>query len=111
MVTNNFKKIVLLKNIPSNLVEEAFVVLKPNKVLAKKEKTFETFEYKNKFSKNEKENDYIIKEAENIIFEYIKGMENNKQEKNENENIKKKYKKLKVITIIISILYLIELLY
>lgn len=31
METEKFKNMIVLKNLPSNLIEEAFVVIKPNK--------------------------------------------------------------------------------
>lgn len=36
MVKNDLRRIVLLKNMPSNIVEEAIVVLKTNKLSEKK---------------------------------------------------------------------------
>jgi len=108
MVTNNFKKIVFLKNMPSNIVDEAIVVLKPNKLSYKTETSVKDFECKNKFTKNEKEDDFIVKEAEQVVLEYIKELENTKN-KQRNFDLEKKYRKLKYITGIITFLYFMEI--
>lgn len=108
MVTNGVRRIVLLKDMPSNIVEEAIVVLKPNRFMEKKSKNIECFEYKNKFKKNEKDGDFIIKEAENVVLEYVKTIEkSNFQAKASNTD--KKYKKMCYITAIISFLYVLDL--
>lgn len=109
MVTNGVRRIVLLKDMPSNIVEEAIVVLKPNKYAEKRSKNVECFEYKNKFTKNEKEGDFIIKEAENVVLEYVKTIEKSKNQAKVS-NTDKKYRKMCYITAIVSFLYVIELL-
>jgi len=108
MVKNDLRRIVLLKNMPSNIVEEAIVVLKANKLSEKKNKKIECFEMKNKFTKNEKEEDFIIKEAQNVILEYVKTLENTKKDKN-TINLEKKYRRLMYVTIVISFLYLVDI--
>lgn len=108
MVTNNFNKIVFLKNMPSNIVEEAIVVLKSNKLSTRAENLAQNFELKNKFTKNEKEDDFIVKEAEQVILEYIKELENTKS-KQKNCDFMKKYRRLMYITGIITILYIWEI--
>lgn len=109
MVTNGVRRIVLLKDMPSNIVEEAIVVLKANKLTQKKSKDIECFEYKNKFTKNEKEGDFIIKEAENVVLEYVKTIEKSKSQAKVS-NTDKKYKKMCYITAIVSFLYILDLL-
>ena len=83
------KNMVVLKNLPSNIIEEAFVVVKQNLKI----------DNINKESINsEKEENYIIKEAQMVISDYLKSVENT----NEEQKIKKledKYKKLKALTI------------
>ena len=66
METSNMKNMVVLKNLPSNLVEEAIIILKSNKKVKKLEK----IDKKNKLNKEppaKKEKDYILKEAEKEI--------------------------------------------
>ena len=75
MEIKNLRKMIVLKNIPSNMIEEAIIVLKQN-VNEKNLKVINN-NYKNKYSeKNNK--DYIVKEAELIVSDYIKNIEKNK---------------------------------
>ena len=70
MESSNMKNMVILKNLPSNLVEEAIIILKSNK----KAKKLEKIDKNNKIEKTEnkpKEKDYILKEAEMLIQNYI----------------------------------------
>ena len=116
MDTSSMKNIVVLRDLPSNLVEEAIVVLKENQKLKKvelldmeneKEKKQEEKKIRNKemiekMSKEKKENrkDYIIKEAQLLISEYITRIEGkNKNTEKSFAQLKKKYHKLKMINI------------
>ena len=105
MLENNLKNIVVLKNVPSNLIDEAIFVVKSKKT-AKKLELVE----KNStmlFKKTSNNNDYIIKEAENVISNYISKIEKNKNFKRSDNNIEAKYKKMKVYSIFISVMLLI----
>ena len=108
MDISNLKNIVILKNLPSNIVEEAFVVLKTNKKI----KTVKYLEDKNKEKDNKKiiENpkEYIIKEAELVVSDYISTIEN--KHSVENRRIEKKYKKLKFLTIGLIFFILLDIL-
>ena len=103
MDTSNLKNIVVLKDLPSNLVEEAIVVLKENQKIEKlelidrnKKQIKQEQENTNHQSKNSK--DYIIKEAQMLIAEYISKIENkNKRENQSVQKLNKKCKKLKLI--------------
>lgn len=68
MEENKMKNLIVLKNLPSNIIEEAFIVLKDNKKV-------KNIEYTNKFTLENKEDkstdDYIIKEAEMVVEDYI----------------------------------------
>lgn len=98
MNMSNMKNMIVLKNLPSNLVEEAFVVLKENKKV--KRYQYADNEVKknveNKNAKNEKnvnDSEYIIKEAENIILQYISKLEMKSPKwKNNMNRLEKKYK-------------------
>ena len=59
MNSNQMKNMIVLKNLPSNLIDEAFIILKNNKKI----KSLERIENKktNKIEK-EKTEDYIVKE-------------------------------------------------
>ena len=72
METSQMKNIVIIKNIPSNIVEEAIVFLKNDEKI--KAKMLLNYNDKN----NGKESDYIVNEAQMLISDYIKSMENKK---------------------------------
>jgi len=109
MDISKMKNIVILKNLPSNLVDEAIVILKQNKKI-KKPEFIES--KKNKFSANKEsgqgeENDFIIKEAENIISDYISKIENEDLKiKNKYKKMKLRYNKIKALSILLGILCL-----
>lgn len=93
------KNIIILKDLPSNIVEEAFVFIKPN--LKVKE-----YIQKNPSNVGVKK-DYIMEEAESVIKDYIKKVDN-KSEKNNIDKIKKKYKTMKIVSIMMGILLIIS---
>ena len=90
METSNLKNTVILKSVPSNIIEEAIIVLKKNIKVRE-------YEIKNKSEKSEKGN-YIIKEAEMIINNYCNKKHKNKriwiakQKKNRKHDRKKRTK-------------------
>lgn len=101
---NQMKNIIVLKDLPSNLIEEAFVILKPNKKV-KINSNLETGEKEKEHSE-----EYIIKEAEMVINSYLSNVEN--ETKIRNRAIKKmeiKYKKLKTITTFLAIVFIINI--
>ena len=101
MDIQNMKNMVVLKNLPSNLIEEAFVVLKDNVKVHKEELAGNKKGENKEKVKNNK--DYVIKEAENIVSEYISKIER-KEFKVSKEKVKleEKCKKLKYATIFFS---------
>ena len=103
METSNMKNMVVLKNLPSNLVEEAIVILKSSKKVKKLQK----IEKKSKMEKIEnhkKEKDYVLKEAEMLVNSYISKLENNHEPKQN----KTRYIRLKNYAYIASIIIIIE---
>ena len=70
------KNMVVLKNLPSNIVEEAFVVLKANKKIKNLERVDGSKKNLSKDS-SKKESDYMLKEAEMIVSNYISKIESN----------------------------------
>ena len=102
MEVSNMKNIIVLKNLPSNLVEEAIVILKTNKE-AKKLEYIEKNSKQN-VDRDKNTNEYMVREAESVISSYISKIEDNKNKKTPNINIEKKYKKLKIYSIIASIM-------
>lgn len=108
MDTENMKNMVVLKNLPSNIVDEAIVILKPNI----KVKSFDKVDKKNnKSKKTNKENakKYIINEAEMVIGNYISKIENDKKNIVKiNKKIENKYKRVRAISIVLGILFLVN---
>ncbi len=96
MNESKMKNMVVLKNLPSNIVEEAYVILKSNK------------NFKQNIEKQEPtgkrlSSDYVVKEAEMVVSNYLSKIEEKKVIRNlEVEIIKKKYKKLKNTSIILA---------
>lgn len=113
MDIESMKNIVVLKNVPSNMIEEAFVVLKDNIKIHKQERVVNKKAIDMKEEKI-KDNDYVIKEAELIVSEYIKKIEKKDfKENRETKKLKEKCKKLKYSTIFfagISILLIVYML-
>lgn len=93
---NKMKNMLVIKNLKSNLVEEAIVVFKKN-VRIKEENTVNSKLNLNK-EKELSKNVYIL-EAENIVSEYIENL-NKKQIENNN---KKKINFLKILNIVLVI--------
>ena len=109
MDSKQLKNIIVLKNLPSNLIEEAIIILKNNKKI----KILEGIESKNcKKELEENKEDYIIKEAEMVISNYLSRVEKEKQIKSYSiKKIEEKCRKFKVICIILSIIILIDFIF
>jgi len=101
MDNGDMKNMIILKDLPSNLVEEAIVIFKTNKKV-KKPELVENKKHKFSNSKNEvkvKEDDFLIKEAQNVISDYISRVENQDfKGKKKLKDLEEKYKKLKFIS-------------
>lgn len=95
MEASKLKNMVILKNLPSNLVEEAIIILKSTA----KVKDLQKVENNKKGKKEiieKKGNDYVLKEAEMIVSKYITQIEEEKNKKETNKKQEnKKYKRLK----------------
>lgn len=105
MNISNMKNIVVLQNLPSNIIEEAIVVLKANQKIKKHK--FVKGKGSQEEAKNENKDKYIVKEAEMIVSNYIAEMEN--KESITETIIYKKYSKFKMLTYLLSIVCWIEL--
>lgn len=104
--STGLKNIVFLKELPSNIVEEAIVVLKSNEKMKKFEKIDRSKEKFKSINQNENE-EYIVKEAENLISNYIKNLEE-KEDKGLSNEEKRKYKMLKKYACISTIVILLQ---
>ena len=107
METSPIKNIVVLKNLPSNLVEEAIVILKTNKE-AKRLEYIEKNANKS-VNNSKKTKEYMVREAESVIASYISKIEDNRNSRLPTSNIERKYKKLKIYSIIASTILLLAL--
>lgn len=110
MESSNLKNMVVLKNLPSNLVEEAIIFLKQNKKAIKLEKIENKTHQREESEKAKpKEKDYIVKEAEMLVNQYISKVEKTKEKEKNNKKMKQKYQKVKRYAWGISVLAMIEL--
>lgn len=118
MDVSNMKNIIVLKNLPSNLVEEAIVVLKENKKVKRyqyadsenvnidKRKAEKTVNNEEK----DKDKKYILKEAEMVINNYISKIETRSPRwKNNIKQLEKKYKKSLKLNFVLGISTVISL--
>lgn len=108
MSQGDLKNMVVLKNLPSNIVEEAIVILKSNKKVKQAEKIEKKILMENLENSN-KEKEYIIKEAEMLVSNYISSLEQKKKERNiNNKKLNHKYIKVRNYAIIISLIMMLE---
>lgn len=108
METSNMKNIVVLKNLPSNIVEEAIVILKGNKKIKKLELA-DKKNSKNVENEKLKSKEYILKEAEMLVSNYIDKTQNCKNGEKFTKKDKNKIKILKRYSIVVTVLLLISL--
>ena len=112
MSIESMKNMVVLRNLPSNIVEEAIVILKPNIKL----KNLDLAENKttNKKSENKTKQDsrkYIVNEAEMIVSNYLSNIEKEKKHNYKiNKKIENKYKRARGIAIFLGIMLLVTFL-
>lgn len=120
MDISSMKNMIVLKNLPSNLIDEAIVILKENKK-AKKYQYVESDRKQNVDNNKEIESkigdnkEYIVKEAENVISHYINHLEMKSPKwKNNMKKLEKRYKQsvklnfiLGFVIVIVSILSII----
>ena len=86
---SDLKNMIVLKNLSSNLIEEAIVILKENKNIHKFQVVENKKEIKNDDKEEKKDSKYIIKEAEMLVKSYTENLE----KKSHNvKKIEKKYK-------------------
>ena len=109
MKQNDMKNIIVLKDLPSNLIEEAIVFLKENKKIHK----YQMVDAKENKEKQEKEQDnqYIVKEAEMVLKSYTENLEKQSPKwKNNMKKLEKRYKnsvKLNFVFLFTSVLTIV----
>ena len=91
METSQMKNIVIIKNIPSNIIEEAIVFLK-NDEKVKAKMLLNSNEKKQNLNK---ENNYIVNEAQMLISDYIKNIERKKEKSDIETKLENRCERLK----------------
>lgn len=107
MKQNQMKNMVVIKDLPSDIVDEAIIILKNNKKI----KSLNTIE-KQGTEKPEKEinENYVVKEAEMVISNFISQIEKEKHFKSFSiKQLEFRYKKMKAVTIVLSIIVVINI--
>ena len=111
MNMSDMKNMIVLKNLPSNLIEEAIIVLKENKKIHKyqmidiknenNEKDVKDVKREKAIEKNAKDikkecnqdSSYIVKEAEMLVKSYTENLEKKSPKwKNNMKKLEKRYK-------------------
>ncbi len=93
----DMKNMVVIKNLPSNIVEEAWVVIKPE-VKNKEKELIKRMKNNNLNSKTK--TSYVLEEAQTVIADYLKNI-NSYKDKKRYDDIIKKYNKLKKVSFIL----------
>ena len=107
MESSKLKNMVVLKNLPSNIIDEAIIVLKGNQKVKKLQKIEQSKNAQGNESVK-KDKDYILKEAEMIVNNYILKIENNDKKNIFNKDAKEKYNKLKKYSIAMTIMCVLQ---
>ena len=104
METSKMKNMVVLKNLPSNMIEEAIVIFKENSKIKAKD----VINKSNQLSQVQgKSKDIIFKEAEMLVNDYVRRVESSKNRKIFDKKINDKF--LKKYSVVITILFIISL--
>lgn len=103
MQNSKLKNSIILRGMASNVVDEAIVILKPNVKIKKMEHSKNTNTNEKSSSKT-----FIIKEAENVILDYIYKINENEIIRDK-QKMESKIKFLKIINILFFILLIISI--
>ena len=101
------KNVVVLRNLPSNLIEEAFVVVKSKNVA----RSLERIDGKNEnIDRKNKDDGYIVREAESVLSSYVSLVEK-KDEKKIALGIKRRYNMLKIYGVLVTIAFVVAVVF
>lgn len=100
------KNMVVLKNLPSNMVEEAIIIFKETSKIKARDVINKTNSI-NQIQEKGKSKDIIFKEAEILINDYVKKIEQQKNKNLFNQKINNKF--LKKYSLVVTILFIISL--
>lgn len=114
-INDTKKNIIVLKNLPSNIVDEAIIVIKNKKAIrelknVKKDLSLKTLDVGDidKLKKvSSKGKEYIVKEAEDVVNNYIEKLLDKDSEYKINK-IEKRYNTLKYLCYLLSFVSLIS---
>jgi hypothetical protein len=99
------KNVVVLRNLPSNLIEEAFVVVKSKKVA----KSLERIDAKNEnIERKNKDDGYIIREAESVLTSFVSLMEK-KERKKVDLGLNRRYNMLKIYGVLVTVAFMVAI--
>lgn len=98
----DMKNIIVLKDLPSNIIDEAIVILKDNKIKKKDNLEYSNIPYMNTD---------VVQEAQNVIAEYINRIEQPKKDKRKEKELLAKYKKLRLFTILLGVAMFISIIF
>ena len=123
MNSENIKSIIILKDLPSNFIDEAIFVVKNKKeaknlnnqdLLSNKNKVIQGYMNEEDLKKIEKINkegrSYIVKEAEFVVNGYINKLDKSLEEKKV-KNIERKYKRTKILNFILGTTIVVSLIF
>lgn len=101
------KNVVVLRNLPSNLIDEAFVVVKSKNVA----RSLERIDGKNEnIDRKNKDNGYIVREAESVLSSYVSLVEK-KDEKKIDLGIKRRYNMLKIYGVLVTVAFVVAVVF
>lgn len=101
------KNVVVLRNLPSNLIEEAFVVVKSKKVA----RSLERIDGKNEnIDRKNKDDGYIVREAESVLSSYVSLVEK-KDDKKVEFGIKRRYNMLKIYGVLVTVAFVVAVVF
>lgn len=102
MKISQMKNIIVLKDLPSNLVDEAIVILK-NGSRVKNKEIVEKSSNQSAWQNQEGNSDIALKEAEYIVKNYMQTLEKPKESAPSVRKMKLQYQKLKLCTIFLAL--------
>lgn len=108
MEASKLKNMVVLRNLPSNIVDEAIIILKANKKIKNLE-LIENSRSQNKEKKDTGNQEYILKEAEMLVSSYISKMEKEESKAKSKDVLKEKYNRLKKYSFFSTLILFISL--
>ena len=112
MNKENMKNVIILKELPSNLIDEAIIVVKDKKKVKDingiVQGDMRTEDLKKIKSIKKEDRKYVIKEAEEVVKSYIKRIEDNFSDR-KLDRLKKSYKKTRIINLFLALTTIISI--